>query len=211
MPTASSGRAGSTTARTSSAPIAQKKPPDRWYQSDVWVKGEHDEPWKAAVCLGHTALSTGGEPVTWRFNVELKKGERIDVATRAMDTSCAEFECIKLRDDAMDASSMNDMTYLSYLNEPEMMECLRRRYCHNKIYTNIGPILVAINPFQSLPLYSEEVLIGFINADMTDAAKLGPHVYQVAGRAYSEMLIDKFDPDSRQNQSILVSGESGAG
>lgn len=188
-------------------------PRDPWIQTDVWVEGEEDDPWRPGVCISRCMASDSspGGVAKWKFTVDLLKNGRVEIITNALDSECLEFAAVKRRDEGMLATSINDMTYLSFLNEAEMLECLKRRYLTSKIYTNIGPILVAINPFQPLPLYTEEVLQGYIDADLVDATKLGPHVYQVASRAYSQMLLDKFDPESRENQSILVSGESGAG
>lgn len=204
----------SLTQKHPSSPNRKALSRDTWNQTDVWVLSSSSDQWKAGTCVSHAAVedaSTAAAVTAWRFTVELAKGVRVEIEAHSIDDSCSEFDAVKRRDDAMAGLNVADMTCLSYLNEPEMLECLRRRYAAKQIYTNTGPILLAINPFQSLPLYSEEVLLASINADLTDAAKLGPHVYQVAKRAYTQMLVDKFNPDVRENQSILVSGESGAG
>ena len=103
------------------------------------------------------------------------------------------------------------MTSLCFLNEPEMIECMRQRFRGKDIYTNIGPILLAVNPFERLPIYTDSLLEKYFKADGPELKRLGPHVYQISARAYTRMLFDKFNPDRRENQSILVNGESGAG
>lgn len=74
-------------------------------------------------------------------------------------------------------------------------------------------MLIAVNPFQRLPLYTREILEsyrqeGFIRSQNLgdDAKALGPHVYSVADRSYRQMMAEE-----RKSQSILISGESGAG
>ncbi len=112
--------------------------------------------------------------------------------------SSATFEIVEVR----------DMITLSNLNEPEMLECIRCRFIIQKIYTNIGPIIIATNPFESLPLYGAERIKEYYQGDPN---RLEPHIYSLAQSAYSKMFVDKFDREKRENQSILVNGESGAG
>jgi myosin-5 len=50
-----------------------------------------------------------------------------------------------------------DLTQLSYLNEPSILDNLTLRYKDNLIYTNAGPVLIAVNPCRNLPLYTAEV------------------------------------------------------
>jgi hypothetical protein len=130
----------------------------------VWVGGStaksEDDLWLPGTCVSHclvlvqdtgrdAAAADTGTGVRWTFTIDLTRGGRIEVASVATDASCSEFAGVKRRDEHMNASSIKDMTYLSYLNEPEMLECLRRRYAASSIYTSTGPILVAINPFRA--------------------------------------------------------------
>lgn len=82
----------------------------------------------------------------------------------------------------------------------------RKRYMEGKIYTWVGSnktILLSVNPFQSLPLYSPEQIS--LHANPPPNRLLPPHVYDIAYSAFQEMSVDGTD------QSILISGESGAG
>ncbi|EFA79637.1 myosin [Heterostelium album PN500] len=97
---------------------------------------------------------------------------------------------------------IDDMTNLSYLHEPAVVHNLIRRYELNTIYTYTGTILIAINPYCKLSLYTKEMIDSFCDQPI---AKLPPHVYAIAEASYREML------NHQKNQSILVSGESGAG
>lgn len=50
-----------------------------------------------------------------------------------------------------------DLTQLSYLNEPSILDNLNQRYAQDLIYTNAGPVLIAVNPCKNLPLYTAQV------------------------------------------------------
>ncbi|KAK2842399.1 hypothetical protein Q5P01_012599 [Channa striata] len=97
----------------------------------------------------------------------------------------------------------NDLTALSYLNEPAVLHNLKVRFVDSKlIYTYCGIILVAINPYESLPIYETEIINAYRGQNMGD---MDPHIFAVAEEAYKQMARDE------RNQSIIVSGESGAG
>ncbi|XP_053713697.1 unconventional myosin-Vb [Synchiropus splendidus] len=97
----------------------------------------------------------------------------------------------------------NDLTALSFLHEPAILHNLRVRfvdYC--SIYTYCGIVLVAINPYDELPIYGQEVIDAYSGQDMTD---MEPHIFSVAEEAYRTMSREE------KNQSIIISGESGSG
>ncbi|XP_060792080.1 unconventional myosin-Vb isoform X1 [Neoarius graeffei] len=97
----------------------------------------------------------------------------------------------------------NDLTALSYLHEPAVLHNLKVRFLEsNHIYTYCGIVLVAINPYEQLPIYGEEVIKAYSGQNMGD---MDPHIFAVAEEAYKQMARDE------KNQSIIVSGESGAG
>ncbi|XP_019453346.1 PREDICTED: myosin-11-like [Lupinus angustifolius] len=98
---------------------------------------------------------------------------------------------------------VDDMTKLSYLHEPGVLQNLKIRYELNEIYTYTGNILIAINPFQRLPhIYGAHMMQQYKGAPF---GELSPHVFAVADVAYRAMV------NEGKNNSILVSGESGAG
>ncbi|KAG7612257.1 Myosin N-terminal SH3-like [Arabidopsis suecica] len=101
------------------------------------------------------------------------------------------------------ASGVDDMTRLAYLHEPGVLQNLHSRYDINEIYTYTGSILIAVNPFRRLPhLYSSHMMAQYKGASL---GELSPHPFAVADAAYRQMINDGV------SQSILVSGESGAG
>ncbi|XP_068857704.1 myosin-IIIb-like [Aphelocoma coerulescens] len=99
-----------------------------------------------------------------------------------------------------------DLAALAELDEAALLAGLRERFLQQHIYTDIGDILVAMNPFQPLPLYGREVSERYRRLQ-TDA--LPPHIFAVASRAYHSML--GRGGGGPRNQCILISGESGAG
>ncbi|KAM3925892.1 unconventional myosin-Va isoform 4-T4 [Leptodactylus fuscus] len=97
----------------------------------------------------------------------------------------------------------NDLTALSYLHEPAVLHNLKVRFIDSKlIYTYCGIVLVAINPYEQLPIYGADIINAYSGQNMGD---MDPHIFAVAEEAYKQMARDE------RNQSIIVSGESGAG
>lgn len=97
----------------------------------------------------------------------------------------------------------NDLTALSYLHEPAVLHNLKVRFIDSKlIYTYCGIVLVAINPYERLPIYDAGIINAYSGQNMGD---MDPHIFAVAEEAYKQMARDE------RNQSIIVSGESGAG
>ncbi|XP_059102800.1 unconventional myosin-Vb [Peromyscus eremicus] len=97
----------------------------------------------------------------------------------------------------------NDLTALSHLHEPAVLHNLKVRFLEsNHIYTYCGIVLVAINPYEQLPIYGQDVIYAYSGQNMGD---MDPHIFAVAEEAYKQMARDE------KNQSIIVSGESGAG
>ncbi|KAL3502311.1 hypothetical protein ACH5RR_036760 [Cinchona calisaya] len=95
---------------------------------------------------------------------------------------------------------VDDLMQLSYLSEPSVLYNLQYRYNRDMIYTKAGPVLVAVNPFKKVPLYGNGFIEGYRGKKIDS-----PHVYAIADTAMREMIRDEV------NQSIIISGESGAG
>ncbi|KAK2571689.1 Myosin heavy chain [Acropora cervicornis] len=97
---------------------------------------------------------------------------------------------------------VEDMADLTCLNEASVLHNLKDRYFSGLIYTYSGLFCVVVNPYKRLPIYTEKVV------DMYRGKKrheVPPHIYAITDTAYRSMLQD------RENQSILCTGESGAG
>jgi myosin-6 len=100
------------------------------------------------------------------------------------------------------AKDQDDNCALMFLNEGTLLNNLRRRFMEDKIYTYTANILLAINPYHTLDIYTKA------NIDAYQGKSLGvlsPHVYAIADKSYRDMR------NLRLSQGIVVSGESGAG
>ncbi|RUS28033.1 P-loop containing nucleoside triphosphate hydrolase protein [Jimgerdemannia flammicorona] len=96
----------------------------------------------------------------------------------------------------------DDLTNLSYLNEPAVLNTIRTRYLQRNIYTYSGIVLIAANPFDRVPLYEPEIIQLYSGKRR---GELEPHLFAIAEDAYRCMIREG------TNQTIVVSGESGAG
>src|SRR6201992_2745650 len=94
------------------------------------------------------------------------------------------------------------MAELTHLNEASVVHNLHMRYQSDLIYTYSGLFLVTINPYCSLPIYTNEY-INMYKGQGRGGQK--PHIYAMADEAFQNLQ------DQGENQSILVTGESGAG
>jgi myosin heavy chain 6/7 len=97
---------------------------------------------------------------------------------------------------------LEDMANMTYLNESAVLHNLRSRYVNGYIYTYSGLFCVVINPYRRLPIYTMNVVQKYQGKRKTE---MPPHLFSIADNAYRAMLVD------RENQSILITGESGAG
>jgi myosin heavy chain 6/7 len=95
-----------------------------------------------------------------------------------------------------------DMANLTFLNEASVLTNLKDRYAAMMIYTYSGLFCVVINPYKRLPIYTESVIKAYMGKRRTE---MPPHLFAVADEAYRNMVQD------RENQSMLITGESGAG
>ncbi|XP_022682843.1 myosin-17 isoform X6 [Setaria italica] len=130
-------------------------------------------------------------------------GQNAHVRTTKGKTVIANISDIHPKDTEAPPGGVDDMTRLSYLHEPGVLDNLAVRYAKNIIYTYTGNILIAINPFQRLPnLVDSRTMEKYKGANLGD---LDPHVFAIADVSYRQMI------NEGKSNSILVSGESGAG
>ncbi|CAB1342079.1 unnamed protein product [Coregonus sp. 'balchen'] len=138
--------------------------------------------------------------------------ERIAAQVKPFDakTACfvADLKVVTVNPD--DISPMNppkfdkieDMAMLTHLHEPAVLFNLKERYTAWMIYTYSGLFCVTVNPYKWLPVYNPEVVAGYRGKKRQEVP---PHIFSISDNAYQFMLTD------RENQSILITGESGAG
>ncbi|KAM4598460.1 myosin-8-like isoform 2-T2 [Polymixia lowei] len=97
---------------------------------------------------------------------------------------------------------IEDMAMLTHLHEPAVLFNLKDRYAAWMIYTYSGLFCVTVNPYKWLPVYNPEVVAGYRGKKRQEVP---PHIFSISDNGYQYMLTD------RENQSILITGESGAG
>ncbi|PHU30831.1 Myosin-12, partial [Capsicum chinense] len=131
------------------------------------------------------------------------KGSNATVVTTNGKTTVASISSIYPKDTEAPPAGVDDMTKLAYLHEPGVLNNLACRYSLNEIYTYTGNILIAVNPFRRLPhLYDTHMMQQYKGAPL---GELSPHLFAVADACYRALI------NEHGSQSILVSGESGAG
>ncbi|XP_033236827.1 myosin heavy chain, muscle isoform X29 [Drosophila pseudoobscura] len=95
-----------------------------------------------------------------------------------------------------------DMSNLTYLNDASVLHNLRQRYYHKLIYTYSGLFCVAINPYKRYPVYTNRCAKMYRGKRRNEVP---PHIFAISDGAYVDMLTNHV------NQSMLITGESGAG
>ena len=112
----------------------------------------------------------------------------------------------------------DDLVNSADISEQSILWCLEKRFARNAIYSSIGPILIALNPYRNIDgLYTQETLQSYVSTQMInpvdsqilanskDAQKpLAPHVWTIAHNAYHRLV------EQNTKQAIIISGESGS-
>uniref|UniRef100_A0AC35UIR9 Myosin motor domain-containing protein n=1 Tax=Rhabditophanes sp. KR3021 TaxID=114890 RepID=A0AC35UIR9_9BILA len=134
--------------------------------------------------------------------IKSTKGETVTVVTEK-----GVEKVLKTKDDYSQMNppkydKVEDMANLTFLNDASVLHNLRQRYYAMMIYTYSGLFCVVINPYKRLPIYTESVCKMYIGRRRTE---MPPHLFAVSDEAYRNMVND------HENQSMLITGESGAG
>ncbi|XP_047904460.2 LOW QUALITY PROTEIN: myosin-IIIa [Anser cygnoides] len=134
--------------------------------------------------------------------------EFIDVHQQMGVTEKARFERIHTKKGNYSKSlvsnqeEVDDLATLEVLDENTVTEQLQKGYAKDQIYTYVGDILIAVNPFRNVDIYSSQHSKLYIGAKRTANP---PHIFAVADIGYQSMVTYNSD------QCIVISGESGAG
>jgi len=162
---------------------------------------------------------------SFRLTIKAAKGRHFETITMDSDAQ-GELSGVQRRND--DGQVIEDLIRLTHLHEPAILHALVERFYSELIYTYTGPILIAVNPFQPLDLYTDAILESYYEGGVArsqgfETAALPPHVYAVAADTYQDMSLrlararsvrlpqGPVRADSAVSQSILISGESGSG
>ncbi|XP_062264948.1 myosin heavy chain, fast skeletal muscle-like [Platichthys flesus] len=133
--------------------------------------------------------------------IQNKEGGNVTVMTEAGETvTVKEEECYPMNPPKYD--KIEDMVMMTHLNEASVLFNLKERYAAWMIYTYSGLFCVTVNPYKGLPVYEPRVVAAYRGKKRMEAP---PHIFSVSDNAYQNMLTD------RENQSVLITGESGAG
>uniref|UniRef100_A0A8C9Q8C9 Unconventional myosin-VI n=1 Tax=Spermophilus dauricus TaxID=99837 RepID=A0A8C9Q8C9_SPEDA len=98
---------------------------------------------------------------------------------------------------------VEDNCSLMYLNEATLLHNIKVRYSKDRIYTYVANILIAVNPYFDIPkIYSSDTIKSYQGKSL---GTMPPHVFAIADKAFRDMKVLKI------SQSVIVSGESGAG
>lgn len=165
-----------------SAPKSSKGVNNYWcpHAGKIWAVGEFQSEDKA------------------KKTVKLSVKEDKTVSDYAIDS------CILIEDNSIITEAVDDLTSLSQVNDATILNCSRIRFDKSVIYTSIGAVLMAVNPFERIEGLYGRANIAKYHWDSRDAT-IAPHIYLTPAGAYKAMA------SFGKNQSIIISGESGAG
>ncbi|CAG9132390.1 unnamed protein product [Plutella xylostella] len=136
------------------------------------------------------------------LQAEIKRQRADGRSARAPDATTKRGKLKSHRKARPEVMYTDDLATLEALTEDAIAEQLSRRYNQNQIYTYIGDILVAVNPFTDIGIYTTKTQQLYQGRCRSDNP---PHIFAVADAAHQALL------HQRQNQAIVISGESGAG
>ncbi|KAM8824252.1 myosin-4-like [Synchiropus picturatus] len=132
--------------------------------------------------------------------IQKKEENKVVVKTDAETVTVKEEDVHPMNPPKYD--KIEDMAMMTHLNEPSVLFNLKDRYAAWMIYTYSGLFCVTVNPYKWLPVYDPVVVAAYRGKKRMEAP---PHIFSVSDNAYQNMLTD------RENQSVLITGESGAG
>uniref|UniRef100_A0A8C5I296 Myosin-7 n=1 Tax=Gouania willdenowi TaxID=441366 RepID=A0A8C5I296_GOUWI len=136
-----------------------------------------------------------------RASITSREGDKVTAQTEKGKTVTVK-ECDVHPQNPPKFDKIEDMAMFTFLHEPAVLFNLKERYAAWMIYTYSGLFCVTVNPYKWLPVYDKEVVAAYRGKKRSEAP---PHIFSISDNAYQYMLTD------RENQSILITGESGAG
>jgi myosin heavy subunit len=123
----------------------------------VWCTADPkgDEAWLLAEVLKKKEDEIELQQVDKKDNIFTRPIEVLDEESGARKFKGVELSNNKLSDQDRAEGKDNDLITLPHLHEPAILHAIAERFFHGKIYTWTGPVLIAVNPFQRLPLYTD--------------------------------------------------------
>ncbi|XP_061588848.1 myosin-7-like [Cololabis saira] len=136
-----------------------------------------------------------------KASIQSRDGDKVTVNTEFGKTVTVKEDDINPQNPPK-FDKIEDMAMFTFLHEPAVLFNLKERYAAWMIYTYSGLFCVTVNPYKWLPVYDQSVVVAYRGKKRSEAP---PHIFSISDNAYQYMLSD------RENQSILITGESGAG
>ncbi|KAG8532004.1 uncharacterized protein KY384_003640 [Bacidia gigantensis] len=168
---------------------------------DVGTRAWQPDPTEGWVASEVESKKVQGDKVTLLFQLANGESKSIQTTLAALQEDSNANLPPLMNPAILEAS--DDLTNLSHLNEPAVLQAIRLRYSQKEIYTYSGIVLIATNPFARVDsLYVPGMVQVYAGKQRTSQA---PHLFAIAEEAFTDMLRDN------KNQTIVVSGESGAG
>ncbi|KAI9488412.1 P-loop containing nucleoside triphosphate hydrolase protein [Zychaea mexicana] len=167
----------------------------------AWIKddAEDGEAWISATVLSKEVTDTGVK-IVFQNDEDESRDHVYESSLKLLEkTQGADLPPLR---NPPKMENTDDLTNLSYLNEPSVLNTIRTRYMQHNIYTYSGIVLIAANPFARVQLYEPDIIQQYSGRRR---GELEPHLFAIAEDAYRQMIREQ------QNQTIVVSGESGAG
>jgi len=188
----------------------------------IWISdAEGDDAWILAEVKSRTAALLTAFPIHKPSSIIERPHLESESKSKEGDNDAPgelKYEGVELANNPLSETEQaegkdNDMITLPHLHEPAILHAIGERFDRGEIYTWTGPVLIAVNPFQRLPLYTNEILEKYRRAGLLRSQGMGsttvtldPHIYAIADLSYRQMMAP-----GRKSQAILISGESGAG
>ncbi|KAL5106311.1 Unconventional myosin-Vb [Taenia crassiceps] len=162
--------------------------------SFLWIP-QSEFVWRPAAIL---RITSGRNSVLLRW-LDSNDQETVDLTTLCKEN-------FLLCDCGYGCTPQMDLSGLDFINEPEVLYNLKLRFCdQHEIYTYCGLLLIVLNPYKDLPIYGMEFMSAYNQNSVDGETRRDPHIFAIADEALSRMKL------LQQNQSIIISGESGAG
>ncbi|KAI9750464.1 MAG: hypothetical protein M4579_006454 [Chaenotheca gracillima] len=167
---------------------------------DVGTGAWQPDPTEGWISSEVTQKKVDGDKVELVFLLANGESKSVSTSVQAIHDENADLPPL-MNPSMLEAS--DDLTNLSHLNEPAVLQAIKLRYSQKEIYTYSGIVLIATNPFARVDsLYVPGMVQVYAGKQRSTQA---PHLFAIAEEAFADMLRDN------KNQTIVVSGESGAG
>ncbi|EGP85268.1 myosin class 5 [Zymoseptoria tritici IPO323] len=169
---------------------------------DVGTKAWQPDATEGWVASEVTSKTVDGDKVKLVFALENGEETTVDTTLASLSEDAISSTLPPLMNPAMLEAS-DDLTNLSHLNEPAVLQAIKLRYAQKEIYTYSGIVLIATNPFARVDsLYVPGMVQVYTGKHRASQA---PHLFAIGEESFADMLRNE------KNQTIVVSGESGAG